>query len=855
MRPSRANVTKAETSRLRAMPSIVLGAVFVAITLCVVAITFLANSVRGEVDALAAANSDTTQWSLAQTEVELLALIVAVQDGLLKTPPDLQEIRRRYDILYSRIRLISRSQQFVNLRSNEDAVALVEALNEFLKDYTPIVDSPDPALSAAMPDLSLALDRLRPEARGFSLLGVKLFAQQSDTQREAVAALLARIGLLTLALVLALIGVIAILMALFRRSLNSERIAADARNRLEEVIATSLDGVLAVDLDGIVVEYNGAAERIFGYSRGEAIGREMGDLIVPKHLRNAHSDGMQRYRETGTRHVVGSGLLRLEAQRKDGTVFPVEISVSSAQAEGGEIFVSFIRDISDRVAAEEELISARDRAVAGERAKAELLAVMSHEMRTPLNGILGTIELLEDTPMDARQSRFVSAMKTSAGLLLHHVNGVLSISSAEAGQLNLAADAVDPVALVQELVESQRHAIEIHGNKISIDTRNAPATVWIDALRLRQVILNLIGNANKFTRNGDIMVECETVAGNIVEFRVVDTGIGIPEAEHERIFEEFRMLDTSYGRLSEGTGLGLSISRRLVLAMGGEIGVESEPGEGSLFWIRLPIGEADPKDRLPDEESPAKNEAPLLQRPLRILLVEDNAINRLVAHEMLQQAGHRVIEANDGRDGFEMAAQQPFDVILMDISMPGIDGVSASRMIRGTDGPNRETPILALTAHALPEDRARFVDAGISDTILKPLTKEALLTSLATVAGAKHQPEPREKGQVADVIEALSDRIGAERAKSLAQTFMQEVDDLLRQMTEPDWPKRTASDKASMVHKVAGSAAVFAAYDLQELLRWLEDGYRSGAATPEDDVLEDIVDTWNETRGSIEASL
>jgi len=289
--------------------------------------------------------------------------------------------------------------------------------------------------------------------------------------------------------------------------------------------------------------------------------------------------------------------------------------------------VSFLRDISDRVAAEQELILARDSAVTGERAKAELLAVMSHEMRTPLSGILGTIELLQGTKPTPRQRRFIAAMKTSADLLLHHVNGVLSISRAEAGQLDLMDTEVDPAELLQELVESQRHAIEANGNTIKCDTSAAPPTIWIDPLRLRQVILNLVANANKFTRRGEILVECDVISDRRqVEFRVIDTGIGIAEADLDRIFEEFRTLDTSYSRAAEGTGLGLAISRRLVHAMRGEIGVDSEPGEGSLFWVRLPIGAApqsgQPKTGLIGTSPPLADKSTPAP-PLHVLLITD----------------------------------------------------------------------------------------------------------------------------------------------------------------------------------------------------------------------------------------
>jgi PAS domain S-box-containing protein len=844
--------------RVRGTLTLVLAATLTGILLCGLAISFLATTVHREIDALAVANSDTTQWSLVQTEVELLALQVAIHATEHQAVPDLAEIRKRYDILYSRIRLIADSKQFAELRLKPDALRNLGLMQAFLDRHIWAIDGSDADLLAHLPRMFDDVASVRVAGRELSLLGVRFYAADSDAKRESVANTLAMIGYLTAALVAALLGGLAVLVVMFRRSIRSERAAADARNRLQEVIATSLDGIIATDADGRVIEYNGAAERVFGYTHDEAIGQDMADLIVPDHLRAAHAAGMKRYRRTKEKHVVGKGLVRLEAQRKNGTVFPVELSLSSATFNGREIFVSYLRDISDRVAAEQELILARDRAVAGELAKAQLLAVMSHEMRTPLNGILGTIQLIEGTTPSPKQRRFISAMKTSAELLLHHVNGVLSMSRAEAGQLDLQPTDVDPTDLVQELVESQRHAIEANGNRITFDTSAAPSLISADPLRLRQVILNLIGNANKFTRNGDILVECDRTAdGNQVEFRVIDTGIGIAEADLERIFEEFQTLDTSYGRLAEGTGLGLAISRRLVRAMGGEIGVDSEPGEGSLFWLRLPIGRDGAVTERPEpQEKPAPRPivSPETAQAMTLLLVEDNPINRLVAREMLQSAGHQVMEAHDGREGVRLAAMKRYDAILMDISMPELDGVQATRIIRSEDGPNRRTPIIALTAHALPEDTRRFLEAGINDTLLKPLSMETLNAMMAQIARSNGLALENPAG-FAQVMADLSHQIGATQARHLLTGFRAEGEALVQRCGTADWSNETAEARAQAVHKLAGSAAVLGAGALRTILQGLEGSYRRGDLAEASAGLGQLSGAWIVTRDEIDRML
>lgn len=845
-------------SRIWGMPSIVAIAALVGLTLCAIAISALANGVWREVDALAAANSDTTQWSLAQAEVELLTLQLAIHATEHLGQTDLKEVRKRFDIFYSRIQLLRQGQQFVGLRADSNAAGNLVAIAATLDSYIPAIDGPEAGFLAALPKLDQDLVKLRQIVRDLSLEGVRLFATGSDSQREALAHLLSRIGYLTLALVLALLAGIAILIAMFRRSIHAEREAADASNRLQEVISTSFDAILGADFDGRLIEYNGAAERIFGYSRAEAIGSDLAALIIPDHLKQAHAMGMQRYRETKERHVVGKGLIRLEARRKDGSVFPVEMSLSSAIHDGKEIFVSYLRDISDRVAAEKELIQARDSAIQGERAKADLLAVMSHEMRTPLNGILGTIELLKDSKLTHQQARYISAMNTSASLLLHHVNGVLSMSRAEGGQLDLQVAEIDPSVLLHELVESQRHAIEAHGNQILCDTSAAPEVIWVDALRLRQVILNLVGNADKFTRHGEIRLECDVIPdSHQVEFRVTDTGIGIPEHELDSIFEEFRTLDSSYSRQAEGTGLGLAISRRLVHAMGGEIGVDSEPGEGSLFWVRLPIGEPpQPKQK---SKRAAKTKPDTLTEhapgsPLNVLLVEDNQINRLVARDMLQKFGHTVLEAHDGREGVRFASSQAFDVILMDISMPELDGITATSIIRDSEGPNRTTPIIALTAHALPEDAARFRAAGITSTLLKPLSLATLQAALASTAKRALAPEtPESEPGIASVHAGLVEQLGAEQASALLDAFRSEAEQFVARALAPGWDSVPLQVRADEAHKLAGSAAVLGASELLGFLRKLEDKYRRGDDTAARRHLSDLQGLWDRARSDLAA--
>ena len=830
------------------------GFLVVAIVVAAIGIGILSLDVSRKIRAQATASSDNVQWSLSQVDVEFLSLGLAIDDAR-HARTGLEEVRKRFDIFYSRMNTLKSSDVFEDLRSNPDYLDSSERLWAFLDRTVPLIDGPDAEMSAALPALGIETAALRNDTRKIALTGIKVFSILADREREGVARTLRLVAALTVALVLSLVSLVISLLRLDRVNRRNVEKNLMTLARLEAIVTTALDGVIVADRNGVMLEFNPAAETIFGYDRSEAVGAHMADMIIPAHLREAHRIGMERYLSTGERHVIGKGRVRLEAMKKDGTTFPVEVSIARATSDKGEIFVSFLRDLSAQVAAEQELMKARDDALAGEKAKAELLAVMSHEMRTPLNGIMGAIELMQETKLTTRQQRFLTAMNTSAGLLLHHVNGVLSMSRAEAGQLELLTTEVDPAVLLQELVESQRHAIEAHGNRICCDTAAAPDRIWVDQLRLRQVILNLVGNANKFTRNGEIRVECDRVPDlDLVEFRVLDTGIGIAEEHLEQIFDEFRTLDSSYARQAEGTGLGLAISRRLVTAMGGEIGVDSEAGEGSIFWVRLPMGTPVHREERPKKLPEARPVRPVASgAALRVLLVEDNQINRLVAREMLQKFGHRVVEAHDGREGVHLAGLQSYDVILMDISMPDMDGVEATRHIRASDGPNRATPIIALTAHALAEDTRRFLAAGITEALVKPLSIAALQQALAGVTTA---PKPEAEPETATVSAAfgfLAESIGAEKAGRLLQSFRSEGEALVQRTGSAEWGGLTDAERADAVHKVAGSAAIMGAVSFRKCLQELEKAYRQGDASAAAQGLRTLPNCWQATAEEIRA--
>ena len=700
----------------------------ITLALILLSIFALANKVWNDVSSLETAKTDNMQWALSQIEVDYLNLKVSQSEVRSDVSTTYDGLRDSFDVFYSRIATFREGQLYASLNDDPETSAIVSNIWNYLQKFVPLIDGNNELLARNLSDFAQDTDDLVGDIRTLSLKGIGLSANVSDKQRNDVSATLIMIAFLTLILVVALLTLLWVFLRQYRRMKVQTNNTQIASSRLNAVVTSALDGVIVINRNAKILEFNNAAEQIFGYKKEEAVGGDLAEMIVPEHFRRAHKDGMQRYLDTGEKRVVGKGRVQLEAKRKSGNVFPVELSISSAQSHEGEVFVAFLRDISDRVEQEEELKQARDDALAGEKAKAELLAVMSHEMRTPLNGMLGTLELMQDTHLSARQEQYLEIIDTSGKLLLHHVNNVLDISRLDAGKFESDLKKFNLSELLTQICESQRPSAEAKGNRVSIDLAGIKEQFVIgDDVRLRQILLNILGNSVKFTQNGFISVEAERMAEDFVEIRVSDTGIGINDGDLDRIFEDFVTLDSSYGRTEAGTGLGLGITKRMIEAMGGTIGVESVKDEGSLFWVKLVLPQTQIDENV-EGTALEKEYSPIVGQ--NILVVEDNHINLFVVREMLEKDGHTVVEAHDGKEGVALCKKQKFDAILMDISMPRMDGIEATTAIREGNGPSAKTPIIALTAHALPDEIIKFNEAGMNDTLIKPISRKQLRKSL-----------------------------------------------------------------------------------------------------------------------------
>jgi signal transduction histidine kinase/CheY-like chemotaxis protein len=440
--------------------------------------------------------------------------------------------------------------------------------------------------------------------------------------------------------------------------------------------------------------------------------------------------------------------VRVETEVEGRLIVEAEGEVSSDRADQVSVLLgeaaATLRHRRTRRRNEEAVQQARMRAEAADRAKTAMLANMSHEIRTPMTGIIGFADLLAATPLSADQQDYLESIRSSAYALLALINDILDLSKIEAGRLELESAPVDLGRLVENAVGLLAvRAAEKHLRLAFTIDPSTPAAILSDASRLRQVLVNLLGNAVKFTDQGGVSLWLAATRENDgrhrIEFAVSDTGPGIPPEHQERIFESFRQVDASISRRFGGTGLGLAISRSIVRQMGGSIEVESQAGRGATFRFWVPAWAA-ARSEVATVRKPAIGGARAAGLPpLRLLVAEDNPVNRKLAQTVLRQLGYQPDFAANGAEALDRVALHDYDAVLMDVQMPEMDGVEATRRIRREFPPERQPRIVAMTAAAFPEDRNRCLDAGMDDYVSKPIDMEELIAALRRVPAASRQ--------------------------------------------------------------------------------------------------------------------
>jgi PAS domain S-box-containing protein len=536
-----------------------------------------------------------------------------------------------------------------------------------------------------------------------------------------------------------------------RREALAQVAESDARAHL--ILDTAHDAFIGMDEHSVIAFWNAQAEKTFGWTREEAIGRNLADTIIPPAFREAHNNGMKRFLETGAAPVVNRRL-ELRGLHRNGHEFPIEITITSPmRRDNGYFFGAFLRDISDRLERDRALSSAKDAAEAATRAKSEFLANMSHELRTPLNGVIGYSQLLmRDRGITPQQREALDAI-TKCGSHLHElINDVLDLSKIEAGRIDIEQATTDLPQLIIDL----RHVVSEQARRkgLALDMTIAPDVpkrVVLDGRHLRQILLNLLGNAIKFTSKGEVALEIAAEGDEHLTFAVRDTGPGIEAEQLERIFEAFTQ--TEAGAAAGGTGLGLTISRHLLQIMGTDLNVESVLGEGSRFYFTLPLVAStdDASAASPDDSQPTLFARLAPGQHVTALVVDDSTVSRRILASLLESAGLQVITATGGIEGVTLAREHRPDVIFMDVKMADLDGFSATRQLAADDATKR-IPVIAVTASAFGDTKQAARDAGCAAHLPKPVRAEALFAALQTHAGVEFVWEKDEAASTESTI-------------------------------------------------------------------------------------------------------
>lgn len=640
------------------------------------------------------------------------------------------------------------------------------------------------------------------------------------------------------------------------------------------VLDNALVGILTTHRD-IITSCNRRVEEIFGYQPGELIGQKVRILALSD---IAYEHSRHRIKEAFARGEAYSGELQL--RRKNGEVFWGALTGRRppGEAVADHSYTWIYADISERVHAQreldnyrqhlEELVAtrtaelalAKDQAEAASRAKGEFLANMSHEIRSPMNAVLGMAHLALRSELTTQQRDYIEKIRISGEHLLGIINDVLDMSKIEAGKLQL--DNVDfelaaVFANVETLVSDRIVAKGLRYSASIDPALNVPLTG--DALRLSQILLNFVSNAIKFTDVGEVSLRASLVEAYaqsfIVRLEVQDTGIGISAEGRAKLFEQFAQADASTTRKYGGTGLGLAISRRLAELMDGRIGVDSEVGRGSTFWVHVRLQRASGAQRQLASLSPQRIASASLAG-VRVLLADDNNFNQQVGREMLEDVGVHVELASSGTEVLEALAREKFDLVFMDLQMPGMDGLTATRKIREIPA-LKDLPVIAMTANAFAEDRQRCLDVGMNDFLTKPVQADRLyavieqFVSLPAAAGpvSAIAPEPGPAPEAEAVIEntgsiislvALAEigRNKPEKMRHFARRFIESAEQGMSELLEAE-SQRDLIRLTEVAHRVKASARWVGATRLGMVFESIEAMGKRGDATGAGALLEE----------------
>ena len=543
-------------------------------------------------------------------------------------------------------------------------------------------------------------------------------------------------------------------LAVYTRDITDRKRAEDAlrasKEKYQLLYDSSADAIMTLAPEKGFLDGNPAAIRMFGCRDGEKFASLTPAALSPDVQPDGAPSSVKAQEMMAVAMEEGSHFFEWRHRRLNGPEFDATVLLTRLTSEGGTFLQATVRDITEQKQREESAARAKAAAESANRSKSEFLANMSHEIRTPMTAILGFVEQLRQPDVDpSSRENYLGIIERNGGHLLGLINDILSLSKIEAGKLEVEVGPCDMTAMIADVASLMRVRAEQQNTSLSVTYESEiPQTIHTDVTRVRQALVNLVGNAVKFTEGGSVRMAVTFLPDwhpdtPAVRIDVIDTGIGIGEEKISRLFEPFMQEDSSMSRRYGGTGLGLAITHHIAELLGGELTVTSTSGEGSTFTLTVPTGKLEgvPMVDHPTEatagletHSPTQSDPQTSLDGLRVLLAEDGRDNQLLVGTILRKAGATVAIAENGRIAVEKGVAGGFDVILMDVQMPEMDGHEAARVLRGR---GVTCPILALTAHAMASDRERCIEAGCNDHLTKPINRAELIRTVAAHASGK----------------------------------------------------------------------------------------------------------------------
>lgn len=567
---------------------------------------------------------------------------------------------------------------------------------------------------------------------------------------------------------------------MFESTIKADKKLQISEARTRSITDSANDAILMIDHQGNVTYWNPAAERIFGYTREEVIGRNLHNQITPEKYRESYQKAFPEFLKSGMGAAVGK-TLDLEAVRKDGTIISVQLSLSAINIDGNWNAIGIMRDTTEKKRIEAALIKAKQESEAANKAKSVFLSNMSHEIRTPLNAIIGFSQLMKrDMNLSSQQKEYNTAIIRAGEHLLELINEILELSKIEAGRIVLNPTSIDLHAMCDDIYMMFRErANDKHLQLLFENSEDLPRYVMVDEGKLRQLFVNIIGNAIKFTDEGGVAIRTQAISSEegksylIVE--VQDSGPGISEEEIGKLFRHFEQTSTGVKK-GTGTGLGLALSRELALLMGGDITVSSKVGEGSIFTFKIEFTAGNESEI---EKPDTKRVIGIADKSksYTILVVDDKKENLQVAVNLLELVGFSTEEAVDGKEAIEKVIASKPDLILMDMRMPVMDGYEATRIIKTMDD-YKDIPIVALTASTFEDERKRIEALKMQGYIRKPFRESDLFNTIGKTLNIKYIYENEPEEVVTDNLESeiTSSAIILDK---LSDSFIKEMQDAI----------------------------------------------------------------------------